>query len=320
MERKVRIIIVIILTTLSVVRCETLRVSVTRMAVSAPLYVGQERGLFKKAGLQVELREYELGKLALDDLLSQKLDIGFAAVTPAVYKCIAGEQFKVLASAASSTGSLALVARKDLGIERLTDMRGKRVGLVRETSGEYFFETMRVLNRVPRDAVSVEIRTPQGLIDGIREGSLDMASIWEPGIQTLRTTLTNKLTVFYGDGLYTFSWNMIVLPQTIEKRRADLEKFVEVLFEASALIEADPASISAELIGRLGAHGRDLTIGLKDNRYRPQIGQELLVQMEGEARWIMNREGRTNSPPNFLRWVDTSILKKTHPRAVSIIE
>jgi ABC-type nitrate/sulfonate/bicarbonate transport system substrate-binding protein len=316
----VRIIIAIVLTILCIARGETLRVSVTRMPVSAPVFVAQERGLFKKAGLQVELREYELGKWALEDLLTQKLDIGFAAVTPMVYKCIAGEQFKILATVASSTGSVALVARKDLGIQRLTDMRGKRIGLVKETSGEYFFETMRVLNRVPRDAMSVENRTPQGLLDGLREGSLDMVSIWEPEIQTLRATLTNRLMVFYGDGLYTFSWNMITLPQTVEKRRADLEKFVDVLFEAANLIEADPAAISAELIARRGAQGRALAIGLRDNRYRPQIGQELLVQMEGEARWIMNREGRTNSPPNFLRWVDTSVLKKVHPSAVSIIE
>src|SRR5690242_7326811 len=109
------------------------------MPVSVPVVYANERGLFKKAGLDVEVREVELGKFALDDLISGKLDIAYAAVTPIVYKCMAGADFRILATAASSTGMVALAARKDLGIEKLGDIRGKRIGIAQQTSGEYFF-------------------------------------------------------------------------------------------------------------------------------------------------------------------------------------
>jgi ABC-type nitrate/sulfonate/bicarbonate transport system substrate-binding protein len=313
-------IILIILLTCAIAAGEPLRVSITRMPVSAAVVLAKEQGLFKKAGLDVQLREFELGKTALEDLINGNIDVAFAAVTPIVYKCMAGEEFKILATASSSTGMVALAARKDLGIEKITDIRGKRIGLARQTSGEYFFDTMRVLNRIPRDAVSVENRTVQAMMDGLMNGSLDMVSIWEPQLQTLRQNLTNKLVLFYGEGLYTFSWNMVVLPRTIDRRRAELEKFMDVLFAAADLIEADPARAAAELVNGLGAKGRELTITFKENRYRPQLGQELLVQMEGEARWIINRDQRTNAPPNFLRWLDTSILKKARPSAVTVIQ
>lgn len=290
------------------------------MPVSASVFVAKERGLFKKAGLQVETREYELGKTALEDLLAGRVDVAFAAVTPVVYSCMAGDNFKIIATVASSANMVALAGRKDLGIQKVADIRGKRVGLISGTSGEFFFETMRVLNRVPKDSVVVENRTVQGLVAGLQDGSLDLISTWEPQVQILRLTLTNRLALFYGDGLYTFSWNMIVLPETISKRREELEKFIDVLFETAGLIESNPDAVTAELVQRYGAAGRDLTLGLKETRFRPQLGQELLVQMEGEARWIINRDARTNSPPNFLRWLDSSILKKAHASAVTVIQ
>ena len=290
------------------------------MSVSAPLFYAQEHGLFKKAALAVELREFEIGKTAVEEMLAGKLDVAFAAVTPLVYKCMDGDQFRILATVGSSTGLVALAARRDFGIQTIADVRGKRVGVVRETSGEFFFDTLRVLNRIPRDSVRVENRSLQGLGAGMRDGSLDAAAMWEPQLQMLRTILTNRLILFYGEGLYTFSWNMVALPETIQKRRADLEKFMDVLFEAADLIDASPTAATAELVAKLGAQGRELTIGFKDNRYRPQLGQELLVQMEGEARWIISRDNRTNMPPNFLRWVDTSILKKSHGSAVTVIQ
>jgi ABC-type nitrate/sulfonate/bicarbonate transport system substrate-binding protein len=113
---------------------------------------------------------------------------------------------------------------------------------------------------------------------------------------------------------------MTALPNTITKRRADLEKFMDVLFEASAEIEADPDKASAELIAQLGEQGREMSIGIKENRFRPQLGQELLVEMEGEARWVNNRDSRAGPAPNFLRWFDTSILKKAHASAVTLIQ
>jgi NitT/TauT family transport system substrate-binding protein len=316
----VRFVVLIVLGCLSVAGAEPLRISVTRMPVSAPIFVAEERGLFKKAGLEVEARDYELGKTALEDLNAGRLDIAFAAVTPIVYSCMAGADFKIIATAASSANMVALAGRKDLGIQKVSDIRGKRVGLIRGTSGEFYFDTLRVLNRVPKDSVIVENRTVQGLLDGLQDGSLDIISAWEPQIQTLRLSLTNRLVLFYGDGLYTFSWNMIVLPKTISTRRGDLEKFVDVLFEAADLIERDHDAVAAQLTQRYGAVGRDLVVGFKETRFRPQLGQELLVQMEGEARWIINRDARTNPPPNFLRWLDTSILKKAHTPSVTVIQ
>jgi NitT/TauT family transport system substrate-binding protein len=316
----VRFIAVILFCAIGAFGGEPLRVTVTRVPVQAPVYLAKAERLFQNAGLDVQLVEYEVGKLGLEELTAGKVDVAFAAVTPIVYKCLAGDDFRILANVASSTGMVALMARKDFGITNVAGIAGKTVGLVPGTSGEFFFETLRVLNRLPRSGVKVEKRRVESMLQEFKEGKLDAISIWEPHIEALRDSLTNRVTLFYGDGLYTFSWNMMALPATIQRRRADLEKFMDVLFAAGAEIESDPARAAAELAAKFGPQGKEMTIGLKENRFRPELGQELLVEMEGEARWIINRDLRTNAPPNFLRWFDASILKRAHPSAVTLIQ
>jgi NitT/TauT family transport system substrate-binding protein len=299
---------------------EPLRVSYTPMPVSTPLLLADAMGSFQKAGLDVQLKEYSLGKLALEDMSKGTLDVAAAAVTPLVYKHFNGDDFRIFTTMASSTGMIALAARKDFGILKIADIAGKRVGVPAGTSGEYFFETMRVLNRIPKDSVRVVDGSMDFLVNGLREGSLDVVSTWEPDIQRLRHDLTNRLTLFYGAGVYTFTWSLAALPGTIQARRADLEKLTRVLSEMAEIIEVNPGKAREELTRRMGERGKELSAHLEEARFRPHLGQELLVQMEGEARWILARDGKTNRPPNFLGSLDTSILKKVKPSAVSLIE
>jgi sulfonate transport system substrate-binding protein len=315
-----RFILILFISSLWAAAGEVLRVSYTSMPVSTPILLAREMGSFEKAGLNVELKEYALGKIALEDMSKGTLDVAAAAVTPLVYKYFAGEDFKIFSTIASSTGMIALAARRDFGISKIRDIQGKRIGMAKGTSSEFFLETMRVLNRIPRGSVRVEHRSVDGLLNGLRDGSLDVVSIWEPELETLRNDLTNRLSLFYGNGLYTFTWSLVALPRTIESRRGDLEKLLRVLAETAEYVEANPQKAREELIRTLGRRGKDISLRIEEAHFRPQLSQELLVQMEGEARWIVTRDGLTNRPPNFLKRLDTSILKKVEPSAVSVIE
>jgi ABC-type nitrate/sulfonate/bicarbonate transport system substrate-binding protein len=301
-------------------RAETLRVSVTSMPVSAPVVYAQEFGYFKKAGLDVEVRQYALGKLALEDMFEGKIDIASAAVTPLVEKFLGGQRFRIFATAATATNIVAVVARNDSGIKAFSDLAGKRVGLARGTSGEFFFETMRFLHRLPRGSVHTENRDVNGLLNGLKDGSLDAVSIWEPQIDQIKKALGNRVSVFYGNGVYSFKWNYIAEAKTIERRRGDLEKFIGVVAEVSKRFEETPETVIADLVKKLGERGSELSVGLKEVTFGPQLGQELLVQMEAEARWMIGRDGKNDPVPNFLRILDSSILKKINPDYVTLIE
>lgn len=296
-----------------------LRISVTFLPVTASVVLARDLGWFEAAGLNVEIEEYALGKLALTDLEKGELDVAAAAVTPLVHKALAGDRFKIFSTIASSTGMVAVLARKDRGIETLRQLEGKKIGIALGTSGEFFFETLRVMNRVPKTGIKIEDRSPEDLVSGLKEGSLDAASLWEPQISELKRALPGNITAFYGGGLYRFTWNLAAKPATIEARRDELQKLVQILFRVSDFIQREPAKAQALLIERFGERGRDLAKFLDQTSYRPGLSQDLLVAMEGEARWIMNRDARKGPMPNFLRNIDPSILKAVKPSAVTLV-
>ena len=297
-----------------------LRISTTPMPVGAPMLLARELGLFEKAGLRVVIKEYPLGKTALEDLSRQELDLAAAAVTPLVYRSLAGKDFRIIANIGSSSSMVAMAARKDHGIAAVADFAGKSIGITAGTSGEFFFDTLRVLHRISKDSVRVEDRTVDGLLAGLQDGSLDVISIWEPQISQLKRALPGKLNLFYGSGLYTFSWNLVALPETIQSRRADIEKLVAVLFQAAEYIQDEPDGAEQILTQRFGEKGRDLADHLDEATFLPNLNQTLLVQLEAETRWIMARDAKTNAVPNYLRSIDASILKKVRPAAVTLIQ
>lgn len=297
-----------------------MRISVTSMPVSAPVWIALNLGLFEKAGAQVVVKPYSLGKLALEDLHRHELELASAAITPLVYARLAGEDFRIIANLATSTGMVAVAARKDHGIANPSDFTGKAIGISAGTSGEFFFDCLRVLYRVPKSSIKIENRSVDGLMEGVQDGSLDGISIWEPLISQLKRAMPGKLAYFYGPGLFTFRWNLVALPETIENRRGEIEKVMAALFEAAEFIEKNPDDAERILTKGLGENGRDVADHLGEARFTPQLGQDLLVHLEAEARWIIARDGKTNAPPNFLRCIDSSILKKVRPRAVTLIQ
>lgn len=298
---------------------EPLRISNTTMPVSASLLLASELGWLKDAGLNVQIKDYPLGKLALEALAQDEIDIAAAAVTPIVFKVLAGADLRIFASVASSTGMVAIVARKDRGIASLPDLQGKKIGIALGTSGEFFFETLRVLNRIPKTSLAIEDRTLEGLVTGMKDGSLDAASVWEPQISEIHRAMPNQLSAFHGAGLYTFTWSLVAKPQLIESRKPELEKLLQTFFRVAQFIQENPDQARSILIQRYGERGRDLAKFLGQTSFLPNLSQDLLVALEGEARWVINRSSRRGPMPNFLRSIDASVLKSVRPAAVTLV-
>jgi len=94
----------------------------------AGFYMALEKGYYRDAGFDVKIREVEMGKRAVDQLVSGQAD--YAVVDPGVLLARAeGAPVKVL-TAIFQHSPLALIVRKDSGIQNFSDLRGKRIMLV----------------------------------------------------------------------------------------------------------------------------------------------------------------------------------------------
>jgi ABC-type nitrate/sulfonate/bicarbonate transport system substrate-binding protein len=129
------------------------KIAVPMQISSATVIVASGQGLFDKAGVDVISQPFALGRDALQSVLNGQSDLAVVADTPLMFALLDGADISILAGVSQGRRSLAVVGRKDRGIERLQDLQGKSVGLSLGTNLTYFLDALLQVNGVPSNTV-----------------------------------------------------------------------------------------------------------------------------------------------------------------------
>src|SRR5918993_3476448 len=113
----------------------------------APMWVGVDRGLFKKHGVDPRVLQTRSGPIMMATLASGGAPLVWAAPTSAISATLGGMKLGCFA-VGNDRIPRELVARK--GIESLEDLRGKTFG-VQSIGGGFWLATMAVLNGLEID-------------------------------------------------------------------------------------------------------------------------------------------------------------------------
>jgi len=105
---------------------------------NALLWIAENQQFFNRNGLNVTLRKYDTGVGSLDGVLNGEVDIAsgvsdFAMVGKALHK----ERIRIIGNI-DKTELIYLVARKDAGIENVSDLKGKRIGTTLGTIAHFY--------------------------------------------------------------------------------------------------------------------------------------------------------------------------------------
>ena len=143
-----------------------------------PLYLAQEKGFFKEAGLDVELIVLTGIAERNSALKSGKID---ALAAPVDYFVLsAGNHLSttVVMAIEESVGGDGIVAKND--ITKIGDLRGKKVAFQRGLQSEFFVRALLRENGVSmKELETVDMETDQAGAAFI-SGRLDAAAVWEP--------------------------------------------------------------------------------------------------------------------------------------------
>jgi sulfonate transport system substrate-binding protein len=92
----------------------------------------------KRLGFQLELPNFAGGPAIFEAIRAGALDIAYVGDTPPIQARAAGVQLPIIATFTRERAQYRLVQRADAGVERLADLRGKRLSYV-EGSGRQVF-------------------------------------------------------------------------------------------------------------------------------------------------------------------------------------
>jgi ABC-type nitrate/sulfonate/bicarbonate transport system substrate-binding protein len=205
-----------------------------------PMFVGVEKGFFKQHGVDVRLKVVNTGTDMVNAMQKREVQIGDMSVTTFLKARHAGEPFRVIgiimsdATRDNADEPLAIVARKGSGIQRVEDLKGKRVGLAKaQTSDEYLKMVLARRNMKYEDINIENIMAPPALAPALREGKVDAVVSWEPFNTQVLETVPESYVVVRGGGHLSYIMVATAHDPTIKASPEVLRNFVAGLAAAS---------------------------------------------------------------------------------------
>jgi NitT/TauT family transport system substrate-binding protein len=230
------------------VKMEPLRVGILPDADSLPFMLARDEGLFGKAGVTVDLVFFSNPQERDAALQAGRLDAAISDLLAAAFFAAGGFDFTITSV---TDGRYGIAGSPKSGIQSLTELRGKRIGLSANTIIQYTVDAQMEAAGVPMtayEAVAVP-RMPLRL-ELVLEGQIEAAGLPEPlltaaaaqGAALLSTTDASGIDA----GVLLFS------KKTLDTRLGEARAFYRAYYQAAEMINADPDAYRDYLVEQAG--------------------------------------------------------------------
>ncbi|EGJ50916.1 ABC transporter substrate-binding protein [Desulfocurvibacter africanus] len=298
-------------------------IAISRMDVphSGLLHIAEAKGFFTEEGLAAIMRTSSTGYEAIQELLRGETDVGVAAETPIAKTLAEGKQIKVIATIFTSSMNVGIVARKDRGITEPQDLKGKRIGVVFGTATHYMLETFLAFHRIPVDAVTIVATKPEALEADLTSGELDAAATWNPHLTQVQQQLGGNAQTFYPDKFYAETYNLVVRPDYLSKKRETVDRLLRALLKAESFASSHPNEANRIIASASGADPSPQRGSREPLTYELSLKQSLLLATENEVNWHFRRGLVQEGPfPDILNAFAPEPLRALKPSGVSILK
>ncbi|MEU8802332.1 ABC transporter substrate-binding protein [Spirillospora sp. NPDC048819] len=200
----------------------------------SPIYLADQKGMFKQAGLDVKVVQYQEGTGGLDAILAKQGQVAANTESSLLMRASRGN-LKSLAVFSQSGSFIKLVARD--GVADVKDI--KKYGVVAGTVNE--FATNKVLSSkgIDRDSVEFVKSSPAEMPALLKRGDIDGYIMWEPwpsrGVDN-----GGKVLLTSGDVGYVYNLVINVDGAWYDANQAKAKSLVNVIGQACEQITADP--------------------------------------------------------------------------------
>lgn len=239
-----------------------LRVGAANSLPSLVLFVGVEKGIFLKNGVDVKLRVFGTGPEMTKALQAGDVDMAAVAMTNLPVALEKGLQVRgivtQLGDGASTThdNMMGVVVRPGAGIERLADLAGKKVGVTIGGTADLYLTAALKRDGVARAAVGYVNVPPGNMAAILQSGGVDAIATWEPFVTMAAERVAGARLLMRGGGYVCFCSAVNVPPHLIEARPDMVRRFVLGMAEAAHSTRthlAEAAEISTRWVPGLEA-------------------------------------------------------------------
>ncbi len=291
---------------------KTITIADTRAISTALLPIAVEKSFFDKYGLDVKLLPVQTGDEALKAVVGKSADIALAAVTPYAFLAIDKPEMKIFVTVAESHDDQ-IIARKDKGISKPSDLKGKKVGYAKTTVSELGLEKFLETNGLKKEDVQWVNLKPLAMPAALLSGDIDAYSAWEPHLSNGIKMLGDKAIIFdEPKDTYTWQMNLIADESYIKDNKDILEKLVKALIETEKFV-----SDNKETSVVITANHVNIPVDTLNNiwskfEFKINLRNDLTNIIKENLLWANDRrETKSDKLPDATNLIDKSIYEYT---------
>lgn len=299
---------------------EKITIAYTKNINPVIVHIAFANGYFKEEGLDVTPQFHAFGKPALQAVLDGRADMATVADTPIMFAIMAGKPIMTLAVVQTSNRNEAIVARRDRGISRPSDLKGKIIGLTLGTTSQFFADSFLILHNIDKKQVKIIDIHPDKMAHALDTGKVDAVATWNPTLTQIMNKLGRNGIIFFAESLYTENFCLAAGQEYVKKNPAAVKKVLRALIKAEKFVRQYPDDTRKRVVELIKADKTILDEIWGIFTFRVELSQALLINFEDQTRWaIKNHLTPNNVMPNYIDFIYIDGLKAVKPEAVRII-
>jgi len=215
-------------------------VGLLRLASSAPVFIAQEKGYFREAGLDVELKIFTAAAQVPTAVVSGDAEFGVTGLTAGFFN-LAGRGGPVIIAAQSRdekgfqlSAIMATRAAYEAGLRSSADLRGKRIA--NTTAGStfhYMIGRIAQVRNFPLASVTlVHLQTLPNMASAFKGGQVDAMIVPATVARPLEAEGAGRIIGWVGDEAPWQLGALFTSPRMIAERRPVIESFVRAYVRA----------------------------------------------------------------------------------------
>ena len=183
-------------------------------------------------------------------LVSLEADAATNSSTQAVLRSVASPNIRIVLTVAECY--YRVVGRRSAGIQRLADLRGKRVGTPLNTSAHFYLAKMLRRRNFETDVTVIGLAQSE-MAAALRKGDVDAVSIWEPWAQYSIEAIGSDAVVMEDRSIYRELFNLNTTADILSDpaKRAALVSLVGATIRSSEQVRERPAAVRPLLVSKI---------------------------------------------------------------------
>ena len=215
-------------------------------------------------------------------------------------------------------GNYRIVAKRSAGINRLADLKGKRIVVPRNTSANYYLVAMLRTVGLQESDVTLVTAPATAMAAAMVKGEADAISMWEPESENAVRAIGKDAIIFQDNKVYRELYSVYSTTDVMNdpRRRKELVEFVRSTLAAAADLQKDPKRYFP-LISEKTKHPQDqIARSWEHHGFPLGVAPDLLNLIADEEKWVAAQQNRPpRSRAELAGFIDTSILKEAQALA-----